>query len=81
MGAVFVCFLTLLWVEQWNYGTTTADSKSDNNILLGIAPFEFRVLTRPLDTKTLIEERSATYDHLKILNIDIQEDESKCSVS
>ena len=46
----------------WNYG----EGKSgDNEILLGRRPFEFRVLTAPKDN--LVEERSQTFDHLKIL--------------
>lgn len=71
-GAFFFLFLIdiFLGLFNWNHGTSSS-SCSDNDILLGKANFEFRVLTAPLPLETLMTERKATFEHLAKLGYDI----------
>ncbi len=65
---------------EWNHGT--AASKCDNNILLGLEPFEFRVLHEPIDEKKLLDDRKQTFEHFKVLGIEMDEqEEAKCCLN
>lgn len=72
------CFLKKA-INKWNHGTTSGN-KSDNDILLGLSPFEFRVLTAPIEEKQLIQDRKQTFEHFQVLGIELEQDESKCAI-
>lgn len=52
----------------WNHGS---GGGKDNDILTGVAPFEFRVLEAPLPLQTLLSDRSATFEHLHKLGYQV----------